>query len=225
MIVYTCHQCKAQLQSPDSMSGSFITCPSCKSTLIVPGAPYRPAGTPTTTTDAPAVALTTPPTPPTSPSPIAATPPAFEAPAAPSSTAPTPPPIPPAIPDTAAAFVSPATAAYTPVTPPPTPNMPPPPPPFGATMYPPGMYPAGRPARVSRLIYVILAIFLGSFGVHNFAAGHTNTAIIQLIVSLVGILLTPCTFGITALAPLGMFVWAIVEAVTVTKDADGIPMP
>ncbi|MFN5946766.1 MAG: TM2 domain-containing protein, partial [Phycisphaerae bacterium] len=93
------------------------------------------------------------------------------------------------------------------------------------TMYPPGMYPAGRPARVSRLIYVILAIFLGSFGVHNFAAGHTTTAIIQLIVSLVGIVLTPCTFGISALAPLGMFVWAIVEAVTVTKDADGIPMP
>jgi TM2 domain-containing membrane protein YozV len=87
------------------------------------------------------------------------------------------------------------------------------------------MYPVGRPARVSRLIYVILAIFLGSFGVHNFAAGHTNTAIIQLVVTISGLLLSFCTFGLSALGPLAMYIWAIVEAVTVTKDADGIPMP
>lgn len=223
MIVYTCHQCKAQLQSPDSMSGSFITCPSCKSTLIVPGAAYRPASAPTTTTDAPAVALTSPAPTPASTNP-APTPPPIPAisPAAFESPAPTP----------AAAFsspaASPATGAYVPVTPPPTPpspSMPPPPPPFGATMYPPGVYPAGRPARVSRLIYVVLAIFLGSFGVHNFAAGYNNTAIIQLVVSIVGFLLAFCTFGITGLAPLAMYVWAIVEAATVTKDADGITMP
>ena len=36
----------------------------------------------------------------------------------------------------------------------------------------------------SRLVYIILAIFLGGFGVHNFYAGYTKNAVIQLLLTL-----------------------------------------
>lgn len=219
MIVYTCHQCKAQLQSPDSMSGSFITCPGCKSTLIVPGAPYRPASPATTTADAPAVALTAPSVPAPAPagfSTSAATVP-FDA-----ASSVVPPPVPPVVetPVTAAAFSSPASVASG-AGMPPSPPVPPMPPPFGAT-YPNA---GGQQAKVSRLIYVILAIFLGWVGVHNFAAGRNSTAIVQLITGLAGFLLSPCTFGLSLLAPFATYVWAIVDAVTQTRDGDGVVMP
>ena len=63
----------------------------------------------------------------------------------------------------------------------------------------------------SRLAYILLAIFFGYLGIHNFYAGYTKTAIIQLVLSLV-------TLGIGAFIS---SIWAIVEAITVTQDANG----
>ncbi len=63
----------------------------------------------------------------------------------------------------------------------------------------------------SRLAYILLAIFLGGFGIHNFYAGYKKTAVIQL-------LLTLLTCGIGSIVSC---IWAIVDAVTVTQDSDG----
>ena len=65
----------------------------------------------------------------------------------------------------------------------------------------------------SRLVYILLAFFLGELGIHNFYAGHTQKAVIQLVITL----LTGC-FGIVITLP-----WAIIEIFTVTKDGRGVP--
>ena len=64
----------------------------------------------------------------------------------------------------------------------------------------------------SRLAYILLAIFLGPLGVHNFYAGYTGKGIAQLLISLI-------SFGF--LAPV-VFIWNLVEICTVTKDAQGV---
>ena len=64
----------------------------------------------------------------------------------------------------------------------------------------------------SRLSYILLALFLGTLGVHNFFAGYTGRGVTQLLLTLI-------SFGF--LAPL-VWVWAIIEICTVTKDAQGV---
>ena len=64
----------------------------------------------------------------------------------------------------------------------------------------------------SRLAYILLALFLGTFGVHNFYAGYTGRGIAQLLLSLI-------SFGL--LSPI-IFIWAIIEICTVTKDKNGV---
>ncbi len=67
----------------------------------------------------------------------------------------------------------------------------------------------------SRISYIILGFFLGMLGIHNFYAGYTQKAVIQLLI----VLLTGWT-GVTALA---VCIWVIVEICTVKQDAKGIP--
>ena len=69
----------------------------------------------------------------------------------------------------------------------------------------------------SKLAYLLLAIFLGEFGVHNFYAGYTSVGLIQLLVSIVGGVLT-CGVATTA-----VWVWAIIEGATKETDAAGTP--
>lgn len=71
----------------------------------------------------------------------------------------------------------------------------------------------GARAAKSRTVYIVLAILLGEFGVHNFYAGNTSRGVIQLALTLIS-----CFW-------LGLFVWiwAIIEGVTTTKDATGMP--
>ena len=65
----------------------------------------------------------------------------------------------------------------------------------------------------SRTVYVLLALFLGLLGIHNFYAGYTTKAIIQLLVTLLtGWLIIP------------LFViafWVLIEIVVTDKDANG----
>ena len=63
-----------------------------------------------------------------------------------------------------------------------------------------------------RVAYVLLAIFLGSYGIHNFYAGYTTRGLIQLLVSIL-----TCFIG-----AIPMWIWAIVEACTVEQDANGV---
>lgn len=65
----------------------------------------------------------------------------------------------------------------------------------------------------SRLAYILLGLFLGCLGVHNFYAGYTGKGVAQLLISLL---------SITILSPV-VFIWVIIEIITVTKDAKGIP--
>ena len=63
----------------------------------------------------------------------------------------------------------------------------------------------------SRMVYILLALFLGGLGIHNFYAGHTQNGVIQLILGLLS-----CG-GIS-------FIWAIIDMITVKTDGNGVPM-
>lgn len=65
----------------------------------------------------------------------------------------------------------------------------------------------------TRMLYIILGIFLGGLGVHNFYAGRIGCGVAQLLISLL-------TLGIGY--PF-VFIWVIIELCTVTKDGSGKP--
>jgi TM2 domain-containing membrane protein YozV len=64
----------------------------------------------------------------------------------------------------------------------------------------------------SRTTYIVLGIFLGVFGIHNFYAGYTGRAVGQLC-------LTVLTLGYLGIVS---WVWAIIEICTVEKDSTGL---
>jgi TM2 domain-containing membrane protein YozV len=72
--------------------------------------------------------------------------------------------------------------------------------------------PAIASAPKSRTVYILLAIFFGAYGVHNFYAGDKKAGLIKLLVSLL-----TCFIG-----AIPMFIWAIVDAVNVKQDANGV---
>lgn len=73
----------------------------------------------------------------------------------------------------------------------------------------------------------LLAIFLGAYGVHNFYMGYTGKAIFQLILTIVGTLLS---YFIVGLIPVfAVLIWTIIEGIIILsskeyKDARGIPL-
>ena len=122
----------------------------------------------------------------------------------------------------------PAPLAHTPTPPPPRPVGAPPPPamsgfqtshvpvmsyPTFAGYAPPPPGPIHRyEPRKSRVVFVLLAVFLGAFGGHNFYAGYVKKAVIQLCITLFS-----CFTGSFI-----SWIWAIVEACMVNRDDDGI---
>jgi TM2 domain-containing membrane protein YozV len=70
-------------------------------------------------------------------------------------------------------------------------------------------YPVALPK--NRVIFVLLGIFLGVFGVHNFYAGYVKKGAIQLCVTLLS-----CFYAFFV-----SWIWAIIEVCTVDKDAEG----
>ncbi len=66
-----------------------------------------------------------------------------------------------------------------------------------------------------RLTYILLGIFLGGLGVHNFYAGYTGRAVTQLILTL---------FFFWLIIPIVVVsIWVIIELIVVTRDANGVP--
>jgi TM2 domain-containing membrane protein YozV len=63
-----------------------------------------------------------------------------------------------------------------------------------------------------RVAYILLAVFIGHLGIHNFFAGYTSRGVIQLVITIL-----TCGLG-----GIGTWIWAIIEAITVTKDANGV---
>lgn len=68
-----------------------------------------------------------------------------------------------------------------------------------------------------RLTYILLGLFLGGFGVHNFYAGYTSKGVAQLLITL----LLGWIFGLGILI---VYIWVIIEICTVTVDANGETM-
>ena len=66
---------------------------------------------------------------------------------------------------------------------------------------------------VSRIAYILLALFLGGLGIHNFYAGYTGKGIAQL-------LLTVLSCGLFWIV---VFIWNLVEICAVTADSRGVP--
>jgi len=119
----------------------------------------------------------------------------------------------------------PAPTQPMPATPPAAPPPPPPlagsgvapPPHVGPALTTPSYAPAQLvdyyqpPAPKTRVLFVLLGIFLGSIGVHNFYAGYTKKGAIQLCLTLL-----TCFYGAALSWP-----WAIVEICVINKDAEG----
>ena len=82
----------------------------------------------------------------------------------------------------------------------------------------------GVKGQKSKIVAGLLGIFLGAFGVHNFYLGYTSKAVIQLVCSIVGIVLSCIVIG--AFLVLGMEIWGLVEGIMILagkidRDADG----
>ena len=63
----------------------------------------------------------------------------------------------------------------------------------------------------SRTTYILLALFLGSLGIHNFYSGHKKHGFIKLG------LLVACGLGLVVNP-----IWSIVEMITVKQDSEGV---
>ena len=71
-------------------------------------------------------------------------------------------------------------------------------------------YPVG--IAKSRTTFVVLGVFLGMFGAHNFYAGYTGKAVGQLCLSIL-------TLGYLLVVS---WIWAIIEICVVEKDSAGL---
>lgn len=66
----------------------------------------------------------------------------------------------------------------------------------------------------SRLAFILLGLFVGALGIHNFYAGYTGRGIAQLLITLlIGWLFVPLIF---------VGIWILIEIITVTADSDGV---
>ena len=69
-------------------------------------------------------------------------------------------------------------------------------------------------ASKSRTAYVLLGLFLGGLGIHNFYAGYTGRGVAQLLITLF--------VGWCMCFPwIAVMVWVLVEVCSVTHDAQG----
>ena len=81
--------------------------------------------------------------------------------------------------------------------------------------------------RSTFILLALLPAIFGVFGIHNVVAGYTARGVVQLVLSLLviggvlGIAITGpcCCFGVPIY--LVLWVWVIIEAVTITRDAAG----
>lgn len=81
--------------------------------------------------------------------------------------------------------------------------------------------PAGE--QKSKVAAGLLGIFLGGFGVHNFYLGNTSRGLIQVLVCVIGGIVT------CGLASFAMEIWGLVEGImiltgSISTDAKGVPL-
>jgi|GEM_PF-4540311 len=74
----------------------------------------------------------------------------------------------------------------------------------------------------SRLAYILIALFLGWLGIHNFYAGRTGAGVGQLLITIFSWPLMCVGVGfVTVFIPV---VWSIVDIIAIDRDGDGYPM-
>lgn len=66
----------------------------------------------------------------------------------------------------------------------------------------------------SRLAYILLGLFLGGLGIHNFYAGYVGRGIAQLLITVFT--------GWLVLPLLIVGIWCLIEVIAVTRDAQGV---
>jgi TM2 domain-containing membrane protein YozV len=64
----------------------------------------------------------------------------------------------------------------------------------------------------TRVAYVLLGVFLGALGAHNFYAGYVRKGVAQLCITLL-----TCFYG----SPVS-WIWAVYEVCTVHQDNEGV---
>ncbi len=65
----------------------------------------------------------------------------------------------------------------------------------------------------SKIAAGLLGIFLGGFGVHNFYLAYTSKAVIQLVCTIVGLVLSCVGIGVFLVA--GISIWGLVEGILI----------
>ena len=93
--------------------------------------------------------------------------------------------------------------------------------PYGNAPY--GQAPYGGYVQKSKMAAGLLAIFLGTLGIHNFYLGYKNKALIQLLVGVIGGMVT------CGIATFAIWIWALVEGIqiltgTIAVDANNVPL-
>ena len=61
---------------------------------------------------------------------------------------------------------------------------------------------------------MVLALFIGSFGVHNFYVGRSGRGMAQMLI-------TVCSFGFLVWV---VWIWSFIDVLTVTTDGDGVAL-
>ena len=69
-----------------------------------------------------------------------------------------------------------------------------------------------NPAK-SRVTFILLGLFLGGLGIHNFYAGYSSKGVTQLLLNLF--------LFWTIIVPVGVGIWVLIEVCTVDHDAFG----
>lgn len=72
---------------------------------------------------------------------------------------------------------------------------------------------------LSRTVYIILALFLGSLGIHNFYAGRAAEGTFQVVWFFASLLL--CVVGIGFLMLVLLLIWQLVNIVCTQTDGEG----
>jgi TM2 domain-containing membrane protein YozV len=68
-------------------------------------------------------------------------------------------------------------------------------------------------ARKSRGVFIVLGLFFGCLGIHNFYAGYYAKGALQVAITVV--------LGWLIIGLVITGIWALIEIITVTADADG----